>query len=94
MGRMVRKQVYITNEQDAALKRRARELNVTESELICRGIEQATQLSTEEKERLWQEELEFMRRRADLPVPPGTNPWRFNREEIYEERINRYPRGY
>lgn len=96
MTRMVRKQVYITPKQDADLKRKAALLDVTESELIRRGIEQVTkeELSEEERKRLWQEELEFMRRRAELPVPPGTEPWKWNREEIYEERIGRHPRRH
>jgi hypothetical protein len=40
MRKMVRKQVYIELEQEELLKRRARELGVTESELIRRGINQ------------------------------------------------------
>jgi len=94
MTLMVRKQVYITPKQDADLKRKARELGVTESELIRRGIDQVTnaELSPEERDRLWQEAMEFMRRRAEIPVPPGTKPWKWNRDEIYEERINHYSR--
>lgn len=96
MTRMVRKQVYITAKQDAELKHRAALLDVTESELIRRGIEAMTkeELSEEERKRLWEQELEFMQRRAEIPVPPGTKPWKWNREEIYEERINRYPRRH
>jgi hypothetical protein len=37
--RMVRKQLYITRSQDRALKRRARELGVTEAEVIRRAID-------------------------------------------------------
>ena len=96
MSRMVRKQVYITPEQDIALKQRSQLLDVTESELIRRGIEHVTsvEVSAEEKRRLWEQELEYMRRRAELLVPPGTKPWKWNREELYEERIDRYPRGH
>ena len=37
--RMVRKQLYITRSQDRALKRRARELGVTEAEVVRRAID-------------------------------------------------------
>lgn len=94
MTRMVRKQIYITPLQDIALKQRAHVLDVTESELIRRGIDQVTssEIDEEERKRLWQEARDFMRRRAEIPVPPGTKPWKWNREELYEERLNRYPR--
>lgn len=36
---MVRKQVYITQEQDEALKRLAQQLDVTEAEIIRRSLE-------------------------------------------------------
>ncbi len=39
MARMVRKQFYIEPRQDELLKRRARELGVTEAELVRQGIE-------------------------------------------------------
>lgn len=91
---MVRKQVYITPQQDADLKRRARELAVTESELIRQGIEQITSADRDDAggRGRWEDALEFFRCRAEIPVLPETKPWKWNREEICEERINRYPR--
>lgn len=41
MGRMIRKQVYIEPAQDALLKLRSAELDVSEAELVRRGIEAA-----------------------------------------------------
>ena len=41
---MIRKQVYIEQRQERLLKRRARELRVTEAELIRRGIDQIGRL--------------------------------------------------
>lgn len=82
---MVRKQVYIEPEQDERLKRRARVLGVTESELIRQGVDLVTAgqpLADDEAE--WQTELEFMRERGRLEVPPQKRTW--TREEIYEER--------
>ena len=52
MARIVRKQVYITPKQDAELKQKARLLDVTESELIRRGIEAVTKEELSEEERI------------------------------------------
>jgi hypothetical protein len=88
---MVRKQVYIEPEQDERLKRRAQALGVTESELIREGIDLVTKPGVLAEDRaLWQAELEFMRARARLKVPPGPRGW--TREELYDERLSRYPR--
>lgn len=37
---MIRKQLYITREQDRALKRRARALGVSEAELVRRALDE------------------------------------------------------
>jgi hypothetical protein len=42
MSRMMRKQVYITAQQDALLKRGAKALGVTEAEVARRGSELAS----------------------------------------------------
>lgn len=95
VGRMIRKQVYIEEEHDTLLKRRARELGVTESELIRKGIEQITRsrTSSHRDPRAWQEALAFMRERQRLV---GQVPHRegrgWTREELYEERLNRFSR--
>ena len=92
MGRMKRKQVYIAPEQDAALKRYAREWGVTESELIRRGIEQVTRRAPEppSDEQAWAEELAFIQERGRLPSSGGRRGW--TREELYDERLNRFSR--
>jgi hypothetical protein len=89
MARMVRKQVYIEPEHDALLKRKARELGVTESDLIRRGIEQIARTAppVPRDARAWDEELAFMRQRGRLPVPAGKRRW--TREELYDERLQR-----
>jgi predicted ATP-grasp superfamily ATP-dependent carboligase len=88
MTRMVRKQVYITPEDDELLKRRARELEVTESEVIRRAIEQAVRTADKRQRdiRAWEESVAFMRSRAKLPIAGigGDRGW--TREELYDER--------
>lgn len=70
MSRMVRKQVYIEAEQDALLKKRAKELGVSEAELIRRGIEQVLQtpIVFSPDLKLWEEEKEFIEQRRQAQV--------------------------
>lgn len=94
MGRMVRKQVYIESDQDAFLKRRARELRVTEAELIRRAIESFAEQSDRgpTPEEAWAEELAFIEERAKLVAPKSTTGRGWTREELYDERPKRYSR--
>ena len=89
MTRMVRKQVYIEPRHDALLKRRARELGVTEAELIRRGIEQIAAVADEEDaaEEAWAELDAAMDEAARVKAPQTGRGW--TREELYEERIDR-----
>jgi len=92
MSRMVRKQVYVGREHEELLKRRARELDVAESELIRRGIEQIGRSAPAGPldRRAWQEELDFIRRRASIPASGRGRKW--TREDLYDQRLQRLPR--
>ncbi len=86
-GCVVRKQVYIREDQERQLKRRARELGVREAELIRRALDHF--LAGEEEGPLPQAEealaafLEASRALAGRHrLPEG---WRFDREALYEE---------
>jgi hypothetical protein len=92
VARMVRKQVYIEERQDRELKRRARELGVTEAELIRRGLEL---LATPSGHRLLPRALDalaeserYVRKHRRMKVPQTGRGW--TREELYEERLARY----
>lgn len=73
MAPMVRKQVYIGQEQDTLLKRQAHELGVTESRLIREGIDRVAAVPPAHPldRRPWEAELAFLRARASLPAPHG-----------------------
>ena len=93
MGRMVRKQVYIEPEQDAFLKLRARELGLTEAELIRRAIRMFSthDETTEDRPDLaaWERIKAASEERARVvSEEPG---WTWSREELYEtdERFKR-----
>ncbi|HLH26212.1 MAG TPA: hypothetical protein VK066_27150 [Chloroflexota bacterium] len=73
MARMVRKQVYIAPEHEALLKRRAKELGVSESDLIRWGIEQLARVRPTQHldEQAWQDELARIEERGRLPAAPA-----------------------
>jgi hypothetical protein len=92
MARMVRKQIYIEPKQDALLKRRAKELGVTESDLIRRGIDQVDRAHAglPLDRTAWEEELTFIRERARIQELGRTRGW--TRDELYQERLERLSR--
>jgi hypothetical protein len=88
---MIRKQVYITPRHEALLKRRARELGVSEAELIRQGIENAGHgyVAKGYDAQAWNEVRSFMRHRQRLNVPQTERSWK--RDELYEERLGKRP---
>ena len=93
MRKMVRKQIYIEAEQEELLKQRARELGVSEAELIRHGIDKVGRapVALAPDRRAWQEELSFIRGRARiLATQGGERGW--TREELYEERLQKFSR--
>jgi hypothetical protein len=92
MGRMIRKQIYLDREQDEMLKRRSKELGISEAALIRRCInEVAVQKSAEsERQRAWQELFSAMDERAKIHAPQTGRTW--TRDQLYEERFERYSR--
>ncbi len=90
MARMVRKQIYIGQENNKLLKQRAKELGITESELIRRGIEQMeySYNGFSMDKAAWLEELDFIRERARSAGLGQARRWTL--EELYEERLPRF----
>lgn len=92
MCRMIRKQVYIEPEQDELLKRRSKELGISEAALIRQAIDRLGADSSESpsKRQAWEEAKRVIQERMKLRVPQTGRNW--TREEIYEERLSRYSR--
>lgn len=90
MGHMIRKQVYIEPHQEQVLKQRARELGVTEAELIRQCIDQLNLLPLKRLPDLeaWQEARAFMYKRMSIAAPQTGRGW--TREELYDERLKRF----
>jgi len=89
---MVRKQVYITDEQDRWLKKRSAQLGLSEAELTRRCLDASRDRlgslvaagPAGDPEAL-HALLAFAESRVGLEVPHAG--WKFRREEIYEERL-------
>lgn len=92
VGRMIRKQIYIEVRQERQLKRRAKELGLTEAALIRQGIDR---LDTgvpmpSSRERALREHDAVIRKRIRMRVPQTGRRW--TREELYDERLSRQVR--
>jgi hypothetical protein len=93
MSRMVRKQIYIEAEQAALLKQRAKELGMSEADLIRRCIDQlitgSAALPLDAS--AWRDEFTFVRQRARAQKAlDKQRSW--TREELYDERLQRFSR--
>ncbi|HXH20753.1 MAG TPA: hypothetical protein VNN10_01900 [Dehalococcoidia bacterium] len=83
MARMVRKQVYITEEQERLLKRRARERSKAEADLIREGLDWILRPEDEEARLVaWERVKEFLDERALIEAPQKPRTW--TREELYD----------
>ena len=83
---MIRKQLYITREQDHALKRQARELGVSEAEFVRRALDEAVRETPSRPQTGPDDPLTELqantRRLADRHrLPAG---YRFDRDELYD----------
>jgi len=92
MSRMIRKQIYLESRQDNSLKKQARDLGVTEAEVIRRAIDRqmtSVRLSIRDP-KAWEREKAFISKRMSKGQVPGGRQWK--REDAYEERVMRYGR--
>ncbi len=85
---MVRKQFYLKEIQNKALKRRAKELGVSEAEVVRRALDkalggEAVAPTIEQKKAILQAFFERADRLAKTHRPP--EGYRFDRQALYEE---------
>lgn len=81
---MIRKQVYLEAHQDRALKARARQLGVTEAELIRRSLDHGLRDGSPRRPdpAAWQDILRFLRRRMRRRLAEAPRQWR--RADLYD----------
>ena len=85
---MIRKQLYITEQQDRALKREAKALGVSEAELVRRALNEMLRETLGGRRReVLDRLLDHTRRLAERHRLP--DDYRFEREELYAEREDR-----
>ena len=92
MAQMIRKQVYIEPRQEAILKRLTRLLGLSEAEIIRQALDRQTHMLPARVRDLeaWEREKAFIAQRMAAGLVSSTRRW--NRDEIYEERLARYGR--
>lgn len=95
MAQMIRKQVYIQKRQQLLLHRLARARGLTEAEIIRQAIDQQVSggrvRAVPPDPEAWEKALAFMRS-LQTQGPVVDQPRRWTRDELYEERENRYGR--
>jgi predicted DNA-binding protein len=91
---MVRKQIYITQEQERRLKQIAKRRRCTEAELIRDSLQRALE-DEEERKALWSREMTRMhqitadaKRLQQQGLTGEGRTW--TRDEIYEDRYKRH----
>ena len=83
--RMIRKQVYLEARQDRLLKARARQLGVTEAELIRQSLQQtldAPAIPARPSAEAWAAFMRSVQRRRRIKVPQKSRTW--TRDELYD----------
>lgn len=94
MTSMVRKQIYISDHQDSLVKRLAKIRGTSEAEVIRQALDReisgrVDQVFTPDADAL-HDLIEAALSRRDLGTTGA--PYRWRREDAYEERLSRYGR--
>lgn len=86
---MKRKQVYIEDQQEELLKRRSRELGVSEAELVRQGIDEVLRAGKAPRpdRSSWQREKRFIEQLIKKGPVEGGRRWK--REDLYERGLPR-----
>lgn len=94
MGEMIRKQIYLEKRQAQAIRQKAKAAGTNESELIRQAINRelfgSGGVPTRPDPDAWGEIEAFLASHSAQPL--AGEPYQFNREELYEERLER-PNG-
>lgn len=87
MARMIRKQIYIEQEQENILKKRARVLRKAESELVREGINMILLRQYALKDsNAWEKERMFIQSLIEKGPAKGKRQW--TREDLYDRKIS------
>ena len=93
MARMVRKQLYLDDAQEASLKQHARERGVTEADLMRQALDAfLASIAREERDAAWERIKAFSEKRAAMGPLPGKRDW--TRGELYDRPHEKPGRGW
>lgn len=93
METLVCKQVYIESRQEELLKQWTAKTGMSEADIIRQALDQWLEAEEARRRRAlaaWKEARTFIEARAAQGPVPGKRTW--TRDELYEERMNRYGR--
>lgn len=84
MERMIRKQLYLSADQNFILKETAREMGITEAELVRRAIDRHIDTFKWQKKdsKAWAKERKFIQQWIKQGPVNGRRTWK--REDLYE----------
>lgn len=89
MARRIRKQIYIHFDTDRFLVQRSRDLGVSQSEVVRQTLRDAERAAEERTRMEALNDLLTYIREHRMSNTASTSPgWKFDREELYEERMN------
>ena len=85
MSKSIRKQFYITLEQEARLKQKAEKMGITQAELVREALDSHTYTVDYNKRNIekWQEELEFIKNEM-LQKEGSRKKQTWKREDLYD----------
>lgn len=90
---MVRKQIYLPRQHNLTLKRLAKQRGISEAEVIRQALEREAQLSVstvQGSRQALKNIITYARSLRRRPELLRGKPYVFNREQLYEERQNRW----
>jgi arsenate reductase-like glutaredoxin family protein len=90
---MVRKQIYLPRRQNLTLKRLAKQRGISEAEVIRQALEREAELSVstvQGSRQALNNIIVYARSLRKRPELLQGKPYVFNREQVYEERQNRW----
>lgn len=95
---MVRKQIYLPKRQNLALKRLAKQRGVSEAEVIRQALDREADLAmpvVHDSHKALEKIFAYVESLRNRPEFMQGKPYKFNREELYEERESRWvkPKG-
>lgn len=90
---MIRKQIYLPRRHNLTLKRLAKQRGISEAEVIRQALEREAQLSVstiQGSRQALSNIIAYARSLRRRPELLQGKPYIFNREQLYEERQNRW----